>query len=150
MRMNAALARSREVGRGSSRSLKPVQMSLSDPLSPFQVPASVAEVEGHTAIAEAVTKLSEAVKAHANKPATAIGPSEGESMEVQDEEIEQIVHDLTSKSSKTPDLPLYGGVKTPSTQEIDLPTGEGGGGLVSLCLLVQPGPGSMREVVRKT
>ncbi len=53
MRMNAALARSREVGRGSARCLEPVQMSLSDPLAPPQVQASVAEVEGHLTIAEA-------------------------------------------------------------------------------------------------
>jgi hypothetical protein len=128
MRMNAALARSKEVGRGSSRSQKPVQMSLSDPTAHPQVPASFAGVEGHTAIAEAVTKLSEAVLANANKPATAKGPSEGESMEVQDEESEQIVQAPKSQSSKTPvDLPkLNGGSITLSTQETGPPMGEGG------------------------
>ncbi|MCP3679301.1 MAG: hypothetical protein GY782_03160, partial [Gammaproteobacteria bacterium] len=126
--MNAALARSKEVGRGSSRSQKPVQMSLSDPTAHPQVPASFAGVEGHTAIAEAVTKLSEAVLAQANKPATAKGPSEGESMEVQDEESEQIVQAPKSQSSKTPvDLPkLNGGSITLSTQETGPPMGEGG------------------------
>merc|ERR1712082_584734 len=130
MRMNAALARSKEVERGSTRSQKPVQMSLSDPLAAPQVPASSAGVEGHTAIAEAVTKLSDAVLANANKPTTAKGPIEGESMEVQDEESEQIVHDPKSKSSNTPvDLPvLNGGPCHNSQHSRDWPThGEGRG-----------------------
>ena len=58
MRLNAALAKSRLIGRGSGRSLKPAQMLLSESDNTPDIPASVSEVEGHMAMAEAVTKLS--------------------------------------------------------------------------------------------
>ena len=81
MRLNAALAKSREIGRGSAQSLKPAQMITSDYETIPVVPTPLSDAEGHKLMAEVVTKLGEAILAQKHKPAKKTGLSVEESME---------------------------------------------------------------------